>query len=161
MEDLERGVYCSDRQSWLAAECRGLMCHFTWRGQVKVKFQFQLVKVCTVIVGLKEQNNASQLNSLLSHKSPINTCCTITCLQTGSMIGNGADKCGAMANKLALSCNASFTRRYCKNKKSVQLTGRIVLRHKYLCYFIVPSLMSRVGDHDLQHPHLPPNLQLF
>ena len=49
------------------------------------------------------------------------------------MIGNGADKCGAIANRLALSCNASFTRRYCKNKNVhnyVKLTSKIILLYE-------------------------------
>ena len=42
------------------------------------------------------------------------------------MIGKGADKCGAIANKLALSCSASFTRRYCQHKtKEITYIGYI------------------------------------
>lgn len=42
------------------------------------------------------------------------------------MIGKGADKWGAIANKLALSCSASFTRRYCQHKtKEITYIGCI------------------------------------
>ena len=50
------------------------------------------------------------------------------------MIGNGADKCGAIANRFALSCNASFTRRYCKCKDKYELLCN--LRDKQLYYII-------------------------